>query len=227
MKEALVYKKDGEKAGVVKLPEELFSFPWSDELVHQVVTGIASNQRAATAHVKERAEVRGGGRKPWRQKGTGRARHGSIRSPLWVGGGVTFGPNKNKKYTKKINKKMQAKAFFTALSEKLRSGSLAFIDDFSTEKPSTQTASQYVEKVCGETADKKKNICTLVFAESDESTRKSFSNIKGVHTFALNALNTKDVLSARKIFFLNSKKTLDYLSVKGRGVSAGQYNTDV
>ena len=217
MTEAPVYKKDGRKEGAVKLPEKLFSFPWSDELVHQVVTGIASNRRTP-AHTKERAEVRGGGRKPWRQKGTGRARHGSIRSPLWVGGGVTFGPRKERNYTKKINKKMQTKAFFTVLSEKLRSGSLAFIDGFSVESPSTKTAAQYIGKICGEAADKKKNTCTLVFSESDEPTRKSFANIQGVRTFALNALNTRDALSARKLFFLNSEKTLEYLNTQGKKV---------
>ena len=215
MIEAPLYKQDGSK-GTVKLPEGLFSFPWSDELVHQVVVGITGNQRAATAHAKERAEVRGGGRKPWRQKGTGRARHGSIRSPLWVGGGVTFGPSKNKKYTKKINKKMQARAFFTVLSEKLRSGSLAFVDDLAIESPSTKKAAEYIKKVCDESADKKKNVCTVVFAESDSSTQKSFSNIQGVCTVTIDAFNTKDALSARKIFFVDSEKTLSYLNKRGK-----------
>lgn len=220
MTEAIVYKQDGSKKGTVDLPEELFSFPWSDELVHQVVVGIASNQRSATAHVKERAEVRGGGRKPWRQKGTGRARHGSIRSPLWVGGGVTFGPNKQKEYAKKINKKMRAKAFFTVLSEKLRSDSLAFIDEFTIEEPSTRTAKEYIEKICGETVEKRKNVCTIVFAENDESVRKSFSNMRGVRTLALDAFNTRDALGARRIFFVNPSKTLDYLNMQGEKITS-------
>ena len=200
MIEAPLHKQDGSK-GTVKLPEKLFSFPWSDELVHQVVVGIASNQRAATAHAKERAEVRGGGRKPWRQKGTGRARHGSIRSPLWVGGGVTFGPNKNKNHTKKINKKMQTKAFFTVLSEKLRSGSLVFIDNLVIENPSTKKAAEYIKKMCDESADKKKNVCTIVFAESDRPAQKSFSNIQG-------CIRSPLTLSTRKMHSVREKSSL-------------------
>lgn len=220
MIKAPLYRQNSDKEETVSLPENLFTLPWADELVHQVVTGIASNQRAATAHAKERAEVRGGGRKPWRQKGTDRARHGSIRSPLWVGGGVTFGPSKEKKYDKIINKKMRAKAFFIVLSKKLRVDSLAFIDNLRIEKPSTKIAARYVEKICGETTDKKKNVCTIVFAENDESTRRSFDNIQGVNTFALDAFNVRDALSARKIFFVNSEKTLTHLKTRGEKVKS-------
>lgn len=220
MTEAPLYKQNGTKEGAVRLPEDLFTLPWKDELVHQVVTSIASNQRAATAHTKGRAEVRGGGRKPWRQKGTDRARHGSIRSPLWVGGGVTFGPSKEKKYRKEINKKMSVKAFFIVLSEKLRANSLAFIDGFTIENPSTKTATKYIEKICGETADKKKNICTIVFAKKDGPTRKSLANIQGVNTIALDAFNTRDAFTARKIFFIDSAETLKHLKTQGEKVKS-------
>ena len=220
MIEAPIYKQDGTKTGEVTLPEYLFTLPWLDALVHQVVVGIASNQRSATAHTKGRSEVRGGGRKPWRQKGTGRARHGSIRSPLWVGGGVTFGPNKEKQYTKSINKKMRVRAFFIVLSQKMRSGALAFVDGFSVEKPSTKTVATCIEKICGESAEKKKNVCTVVFSESDVALRKSFANIQGVHTVALEAFNVKDALRARKILFLGSEKTIDYLKNRGGGIES-------
>ena len=140
MTEAPMYKQDGSQEGVVQLPDQLFALPWADALVHQVPVSAANNRRTATAHVKDRSEVRGGGRKPWRQKGTDRARHGSIRSPLWVGGGVTFGPNREKQYTKSINRKMRTKAFFTVLSQKARSGTLAFVDPFVLEKPSTKSS---------------------------------------------------------------------------------------
>ena len=215
MIEVPIYKQDGNKAGVAQLPEYLFTLPWSDALVYQVVTGIASNQRSATAHTKGRSEVRGGGRKPWRQKGTDRARHGSIRSPLWVGGGVTFGPSKEKKYTKSINKKMRLKAFFVVLSQKARSDALAFVDDFTVEQPSTKTAAACVEKVCGGTADKKKNVCTVVFSERNDALQKSFANIQGVTTVALESFNTQDALRARTILFMDSVKTIDYLKQRG------------
>lgn len=218
MIEAPIYKQDGSKKGVAQLPEHLFTLPWVDALMHQVVVGIASNQRSATAHVKGRSEVRGGGRKPWRQKGTDRARHGSIRSPLWVGGGVTFGPNKEKKYTKSINKKMRARAFFMALSQKARADALMFVDDFTMEKPSTKTAATCIEKICGESAEKKKNICTVVFSDRDVALQKSFANIQGVNTVALEALNVKDALQARKILFMDSERTIEYLKNRGGGL---------
>ena len=250
MVQATIYTQDGNKKGTVDLPEHLFTLPWAERLVHQVVVGAANNRRAGTAHTKERAEVRGGGRKPWRQKGTGRARHGSIRSPLWVGGGVTFGPNKKKDYSAAINKKMRAKAFFTVLSQKARTNSIIFIDSLSFDAPSTKKAVACIEKVCADVAasgtgdksaesagatvraadngdgkdskthsvNKKKNVCTIVFPESDEVVRKSFANVRGVNTAALDAFNTLDAFNARTIVFINPDKTLSHITSRGERV---------
>src|SRR5579863_7804375 len=112
--EANVFTMKGGKAGTVALPAELFGAKWNADLVHQVVTGMQANARPTVAHTKFRGEVSGGGKKPWKQKGTGRARHGSTRSPIWVGGGVAHGPRNEKSYDQKINKKMKAKALYTA-----------------------------------------------------------------------------------------------------------------
>src|SRR3989338_4393818 len=127
--EAKVYTQDGKESGKVKLPEDVFNLPWNSDLVHQVVVSMESNARVTVAHTKDRSEVSGGGKKPWKQKGTGRARHGSIRSPLWIGGGVTHGPRNEKNFKKKINKKMKIKALYVVLSEKLRNNEILFLND--------------------------------------------------------------------------------------------------
>ncbi len=113
-----VYNQEGKEVGSTVLPKEIFGLEVSPDLVHQVVLSQTSNRRVAVAHTKDRSDVRGGGRKPWRQKGTGRARHGSRRSPIWKGGVVTFGPNKQRNFKKKINKEMRKKALLMGLSAK-------------------------------------------------------------------------------------------------------------
>ena len=113
-----LYNIKGEATGKLTVPENLFGLPWNADLVHQVVTAMRANMRPNVAHTKDRGEVRGGGKKPWQQKGTGRARHGSSRSPIWKGGGVTHGPRKDKIYAQKINRTMAAKALLTVLSRK-------------------------------------------------------------------------------------------------------------
>src|SRR3989338_9034179 len=115
-----VYNEKGEVTGSTILPKEIFQVPMNADLVHQVLISQTANKRQISAHTKNRAEVRGGGRKPWRQKGTGRARVGSIRSPLWRGGGITFGPRTEKVYARDIPKKMRRKALLMVLSEKAK-----------------------------------------------------------------------------------------------------------
>src|SRR3990167_5709829 len=129
--EAVVYNTSGAENGRVSLPDEIFDVKWNAVLDHQVVVSMQGNARAMTAHTKTRGEVRGGGKKPWRKKGTGRARHGSIRSPLWVGGGVTHGPLKEKSYERKVNKKMRIKALYTVLSRKAKDGEIILLDALS------------------------------------------------------------------------------------------------
>ena len=111
--DAEVYSKDGKKVSDFSLPSEVFGLNWNADLVHQVITSLQTAARHPYAHAKTRGEVSGGGKKPWKQKGTGRARHGSTRSPIWVGGGVAHGPNKEKNFDRKVNKKTKNTAIKT------------------------------------------------------------------------------------------------------------------
>ena len=136
--QATVYNKDAKEVGKIDLPEKVFGVKWNADLVHQVITSMQSNKRQGSAHTKTRGEVSGGGKKPWRQKGTGRARHGSIRSPLWRGGGTTFGPRSDKNYLRKISRKMKTKALYAILSAKLRDKEIIFVDSFGLSQPKTK-----------------------------------------------------------------------------------------
>src|SRR3972149_5550000 len=138
--EEKLYNQEGKEVGKLELPEYVFNLPWNADLVHQVSVSMMANIRMPLAHAKTRGEVRGGGKKPWRQKGTGRARHGSSRSPIWVGGGVTHGPRNDKIFDKKVNKKMKAKALYTILSAKYKKGEVLFVDDLSLRAIKTKDA---------------------------------------------------------------------------------------
>lgn len=127
----------GKDVKELELPEALFAVPANDTLLHQVYVALTANQRVAIAHTKDRSERSGSGIKPWRQKGTGRARAGATRSPLWRKGGITFGPTKDRNFSKDTNRKMRQKATLIALSEKIRSGKLIIIDAF--EYPEQKT----------------------------------------------------------------------------------------
>src|SRR6185436_10215186 len=147
-----IYNQKGTVAGEITLSDKVFGAKWRSDLVHQVVEGMRSNKRAGTADTKGRGEVRGGGKKPWKQKGTGRARHGSSRSPIWVGGGVTHGPLAEKNYKRKISKKMRAQALFSVLSKKLRDNEIFFVDSLAPAKINTKAAAgvmKNLSKVAG------------------------------------------------------------------------------
>lgn len=143
-----IYNQAGQETGKkVPLPEEVFCVKVNEDLLHQVVVAQQANQRQNTAQTKDRSERRGGGRKPWRQKGTGRARHGSIRSPLWRGGGVTFGPRNKRNYKKTVQKKMRRKALFMALSSKVKDKELIVLEELQITKPSTKTLNKTLQSL--------------------------------------------------------------------------------
>ena len=134
------YNKEGKSVGTVEIPERLFGARRNDTAVKQVYDGEMANSRRPWAHTKTRGEVRGGGKKPWRQKGTGRARHGSSRSPIWVGGGVSHGPRNERDFSVKINKKMKHIAIRSILSHKLKDGEVVLMDAFSVANNKTKEA---------------------------------------------------------------------------------------
>lgn len=217
--EAIIYNQKGEEAGKIKLPEAIFGLPKNDDLVHQVIVSMQSNLRNIVAHVKGRGDVRGGGKKPWQQKGTGRARHGSIRSPLWRGGGVTHGPNKDKNYERKINKKMKIKALYTILSQKARDNEILFVSDFSFAKPKTQEAVS-VLKSFSKIVDyknilsKKKNSAYLALGKADSNIKKSFSNLGNTKVDTVRNLNPLDVMNYKYLVIEQPEESIKFIQGK-------------
>jgi len=142
-----VYNQNGEVSGSLTLPKEIFDVKFNADLVHQITVSLSANKRQVSAHAKTRGEVSGGGKKPWAQKGTGRSRHGSIRSPLWKGGGITHGPRKDRIFEREIPKKMRRKALFMILSEKARNKQLVILDKIESEKGKTKEMAESLAKL--------------------------------------------------------------------------------
>ena len=218
--EAKIYNGKGDAAGNVSLPEKVFQAPWRAGLVHQVVESMRSNKRSGTADTKDRGEVRGGGRKPWKQKGTGRARHGSTRSPIWVGGGVTHGPLAEKNYKRKISKKMRAQALFSVLSRKLKDGEIVFVDTLETSEIKTKSALEIVANLAKATgfkplaASKKARVLTALF-DRNEKTEKSFRNLPQLELVFLKNLNPMDVLNHQYLLIENPAAAVKFLESRG------------
>ena len=193
----IIYNQEGKEVGKAKLPAEIFDVPMNKDLVHQVMVAQIANARQVLAHTKDRSEVRGGGAKPWRQKGTGRARHGSIRSPLWRGGGVTFGPTKEKVFAKKINKKMKRQALLIVLSSKVKDKEMVLLDKLELAQAKTK---QIMEVFNNLKAKIKKDLTKgtlIVLLTSDQKTIRATKNIPKIKTIRADSLNVVDVLSCR------------------------------
>jgi large subunit ribosomal protein L4 len=216
--ETSMYNAQGKKSGTLTLPENIFGVPWNDALMHQVVTSMMDNARTPVAHVKDRGAVRGGGKKPWKQKGTGRARVGSTRSPIWRGGGVTHGPSNEKVYARAIPKKMRFKALCMALSRKVRDGQVLFVDSFALETPKTATASKLMGVFAGiagfEKLSFRKNAALVALADPKTATIKSFRNIGSVETKSVRDLNPVAVLKYRYLIIENPEAALAIVATR-------------
>ena len=203
------YNTKGKSAGEVTLPDAVFAQSWNGDLVHQVLHAITANTRAGTADTKGRSEVRGGGKKPWKQKGTGRARHGSSRSPIWKGGGVTHGPLAEKNYKQKVNKKMAAKALATVLSAKLKAGQILFVDSLDMGKaPKTSDAAAMVQafatiKGFDKLAKARKPKAMMLIPNIDKVASQSFRNVPQITMGLIKDVNTFDLLNHQYVIVVD------------------------
>ena len=214
-----IYDAKGKKAGTIDLPEAVFNTPWNGDLVHQVVTSMRSNTRLSTAQTKDRSEVSGTGKKPWRQKGTGNARHGSRRSPIWRTGGIAHGPTNQKDYSKKVNKKMKIKALYALLSQKMRDGQILFVSPVEMKEIKTKTAHESLlnlAKLEGfETINTpKRNNIMITIPEGDETVEKSFRNLSHVTIQNVHNLNPLDVAAYRYLIISAPEVSVDFLASK-------------
>ncbi|KKT81007.1 MAG: 50S ribosomal protein L4 [Candidatus Azambacteria bacterium GW2011_GWA1_44_9] len=198
-----VYNQEGKEVGNLGLNKAVFGLPWNSDLVSQALRVFLANKRQLLSSTKDRAQVRGGGKKPWRQKGTGRARHGSIRSPLWRHGGVTFGPTKERNFKLKINKKMARKAFLIALSAKAKDNEILVFEELKLAAPKTKEAA----KIMANFSQVKNGLLVI---PKDENLKKSFRNLPNIATANISSLNILDVLKYRHLIF--TKDGIEYLT---------------
>lgn len=185
-----VYNLEGKEVDELKLDSAVFGVEINPALVHQVVEAQNANARLTLAHTKTKDEVSGGGRKPWRQKGTGRARHGSNRSPIWIGGGITFGPRKDRNYNQKINKKMRKKALLMGLTDKVNENNLIVVDKLELAEIKTKN----LVKILNKLPSKDAKSALIVLNGKDEKIAKSAQNLQKVKTILADSLNIIDIL---------------------------------
>ena len=183
-----LYNLEGKETGTFDLSDKVFAVKVKNSLIHQIYNALMANARQPWAHTKDKSEVRGGGKKPWRQKGTGRARHGSIRSPIWKGGGVTFGPLKKRNYKQKINKKMNQQSVRMCLSDKAKEEKLVVLEDLVKDgKTKTMAALREVLPGSGRST-------ILLTAKNDPSVTRAIQNIQKFDIQRASDVNVVDLL---------------------------------
>lgn len=187
--EVKLFNQDGTEAGSIELADAVFGIEPNEHVVHQVVVMQRAAKRQGTHAAKDRSAVRGGGRKPWRQKGTGRARHGSIRSPQWVGGGVVFGPTPERNYKQRLPKKVRRLALQSALSSKVQNENIIVLNELTFDKPKTKEMVNVLEGVNA-------NDKTLIVTENKEDNIVlSANNLQDVKVITVNEINVLDLLT--------------------------------
>ncbi len=214
--EAKVYSQTGKETGKVSLPESVFGVRWNADLVKQVADSLMSNKRKPVAHAKDRSEVSGGGKKPWRQKGTGRARHGSTRSPIWVKGGVAHGPRNEKNFERTVTKKMKAKTLHTLLSRKLADGEILFVDSLAFSEAKTREAVKALGALSSvkgfdNLLSKRKNSAVIALGSKNRETERAFSNLGNLEVLEARNLDPLSLLEYKYLVIENPKEALEAL----------------
>lgn len=194
----MVYNLDGTEKEELELKDEVFNVAVNKDTIHQVTIGMLSNKRGVYAHTKTRGDVRGGGKKPWKQKGTGRARHGSSRSPIWVGGGITFGPRKDRNFNLKINKKTKQKAMAMVLSDKLANDEIVVIENFGIKEPKTKQIMSSIKNLFTKLKREFKGK-VIIASEVDKNIKLGVRNVPNVAYIAGKDLNILDAMAAKNI----------------------------
>ena len=206
MAKVSVYNLKGEITGELKLDDSIFGLPANNELVNQVYVALRANHRQVLAHTKTRGDRAGSGIKPWRQKGTGRARVGSVRTPVWRKGGIAFGPRKDRNFTKKVNRKMNAKAIATVISGKLKDHELIVIDKLDFKDKKTKQMSAALKNL------KLKGKILMIFSDSEKSLMLLSRNLKSVSNILTNKLNVLEMLNSKNLVL--SQESIKYLEAK-------------
>ncbi len=194
-----VYNQSVEAVKDLELTAKIFGVKANNELLHQAVVAQMANARQVLAHTKDRSEVAGSGKKPWKQKGTGRARAGSTQSPIWIGGGVTFGPTKNRNFKKKINQKMKQKALFMALSDKLATNSLVILNNLEFAEYKTKQFNALLTDLEKKVLDNTRRNILIVNEAKEEKAKYSGRNLKGVKIINLENINLVDLLNYKNL----------------------------
>lgn len=201
-----LYNLEGKVTGDISLPEEVFSVESNNDLVHQVYVAQSANRRSGSSHSKTRGEKRGGGKKPWKQKGTGNARTGSIRNPIWKGGGVIFGPNKDMNFSKSVNAKMRRKALMIALSDKARSEKIRVVESLNLQEKKTKIFAGMVKGL-----DLSKSIL-VSFSKEEKNCYKAARNVEKVNTMEVEQLNVFDLMNSE--YLIVSKDSIKQIKDK-------------
>ncbi len=194
MAEVKVYNWQGKDAGTMTVPDALFAVAVNSNVIHDVIVAQDANSRVILSHTKDRSQVSGGGKKPWKQKGTGRARHGSSRSPIWIGGGVTHGPLAERNFSQKVNKKTKRAALAMVLSDKLQEGTFVAVEDFGFPEGKTKFAAEMRKALPGA-----RGSALVIVSKEDVAAKRAVRNLPRTTVIHAHSVNVRDAAKYRTI----------------------------